>query len=77
MRGKKACVLPNAIDTEQFSFDPEQRAALRQVMDLDGKFVVGMVGRLAPEKNHGFALECMAELVNSEEATLKSMAKPV
>lgn len=63
MRRKKACVLPNAIDTERFGFDPEQRDALRRELALDGKFVIGMVGRLAPEKNHSFALECMGELV--------------
>lgn len=62
MRRKNACVLPNAIDTQRFSYDPEERKAVRQALGLDGKFVIGMVGRLSGEKNYPFALKCFREL---------------
>lgn len=57
MRRKKASVLPNAIDTEKFCYDPHVRGEMRKLLRLEDKFVVGMVGRLARQKNYDFALD--------------------
>lgn len=57
MRRKKACVLPNAIDTGKFCYDPCVRSEMRKTFQVEDKFVVGMVGRLARQKNYDFALE--------------------
>lgn len=55
-------VFNNAIDLEKFSFDAQKRAALRKELGLEGKFVVGHIGRFCYQKNHEFLLEVFAEL---------------
>ena len=61
MKSAKAMVLPNAIDISQFTFSPEVRDAVRQELGVQGKTVVGMVGRLATQKNYPFAIEVMTQ----------------
>ena len=56
MRRKKASVLPNAIDTARFQYDENIRNVTREALGVEDRYVVGMVGRLSPEKNHLFAL---------------------
>lgn len=63
MKKAAAVVLPNAIDTQKFAFDAEVREQVRGELQLEGKYVIGMVGRLSAEKNHAFALRLMAQLV--------------
>lgn len=62
MRRPKAMVLPNAIDTSKFSYDDTIRQEVRAELGLEGKYVVGMVGRLCQEKNYPFALNLISEL---------------
>ena len=62
MTRPKARVLPNAIDTRLFAYNETVRKEVRAELTLEGKFVLGMVGRLCPEKNYPFALELIARL---------------
>ena len=62
MKRSKALVLPNAVDTEQFAFDPACRAEMRRELGVEGKTVLGMVGRLSEEKNDLFPLKFLPEL---------------
>jgi len=62
MKRPRAMVLPNAVETEKFAFDEEIRREVRKELGVEGKFVIGMVGRLADQKNYPFALEIMAKL---------------
>lgn len=61
--GKKACqsdryiFLPNAIDTGRFAPDAEKRRKARQMLGVEGRYVIGHVGRFNEQKNHGFLLE--------------------
>ena len=56
-------VMPNAIDTEQFAFDPAARAALREELGIpQDAFVVGHVGRFMYQKNHGFLMDIFVQL---------------
>lgn len=61
--GKKACkkdnyiFLPNAINVDLFAFDKKIREEYRKQLGLEGKFVIGHVGRLSEPKNHMFLLE--------------------
>lgn len=59
MKRSKACVLPNAIDSEKFCFDAQIRAEVRREFGVEDNFVVGMVGRLSDQKNYGKALDIM------------------
>lgn len=62
MMRPRAMVLPNAIETERFVFDPQIRREVRQELGLEGKLAVGMIGRLSQEKNHAYALTIMEKL---------------
>ncbi len=44
-------VINNAIDVEKFSYSEENRCACRKQLNVEGKYVVGFVGRLHRQKN--------------------------
>ncbi len=54
---KKVVIIHNAIDVERMRFDPEKRNEIRDKYELQGKFVIGNVGRLHFQKNQEFAIE--------------------
>lgn len=55
-------IVHNAIDSEKFKFNPAERAALRQALGLEGKFVLGHVGRMVHQKNHQKLINVFAEI---------------
>jgi glycosyltransferase involved in cell wall biosynthesis len=57
----RIAVLPNAIDVEKFAFNPDVRRRCRIELGIDGKFVIGHVGRFEYQKNHDFLLDVFAE----------------
>lgn len=57
MKAGKVFIMHNAIDCEKFRFRPEVRERLRKEMGLEGKFVIGHVGRFERQKNHEFLLK--------------------
>lgn len=64
--------IPNGIDISRFRFDPEGREKVRNEMGLDGRLVIGNVGRLCYQKNQGFLLEVLGEVrkLNPESVLL-------
>ena len=50
-------LIANAIDTDNFVFDPDRSKALKISLGLSDKLVIGHVGNYVPEKNHGFLLK--------------------
>lgn len=73
MYGKQAVnsgnvtIINNAIDLDKFAFSQEKRDALRKELGLDGKFVVGHVGRFMKQKNHEFLIDIFAEIAKQKE----------
>lgn len=62
-RGAAYQILNNAIDSNQYVFDVAQRARMRKQLGIaDSTFVVGHIGRFAPQKNHAFLLDLFSEL---------------
>lgn len=56
-------VLPNAIETESFVFDPAARTRLREAFHIPKDvFVLGHIGRFVYQKNHAFLLDVFAAL---------------
>lgn len=49
-------VVPNGIDVEHFRFSDQSRRDVRSRLGLEGRFVVGHVGRFYCEKNHAYLL---------------------
>lgn len=62
MKRSKAMVLPNAVDTKRFAFNEQVRREVRCELQVEDKYVLGMVGRLSEEKNYPFALELFARI---------------
>lgn len=73
MYGKEAVekgsvtVINNAIDLDKFVFNKDKRDELRKELGLEGKFVVGHVGRFMKQKNHDFLIDVFAEVVKEKE----------
>lgn len=54
-------IMYNAVDCEKFRFRPQMRAQFRKEMGLEGKFVIGHVGRFERQKNHEFLIDVFGE----------------
>lgn len=55
-------LLHNGLDTELYRFNEENRSKVRKELDIEGKFVIGHVGRFSHQKNHEFLIEIFAEI---------------
>ena len=55
-------IISNAIDVSKFEYNIDVRQALRKELNLEGKFVVGHVGRFVTQKNHEFVLKVFTSL---------------
>lgn len=60
-------VIPNAIDLEKFSFDPEKRRMLRAALELaEDAVVLGHVGRFSRQKNQAFFIPLLKDLLERD-----------
>lgn len=67
VKNGKVTIIHNAIDLDRFAFNKEKRDKLRRELDLEGKFVVGHVGRFVKVKNHEFLIDAFEEVVLQKE----------
>lgn len=57
-------VIHNAIDLQQYAFDPAKREKVRQELGIGEKtFVVGNIGRLTEQKNQQYLIEAFANML--------------
>lgn len=63
--GKRAHVilLRNAIDIDSFSYDQNTSSQIKKTLGLDGKTVIGHIGRFAKQKNHPLLLDIFREIL--------------
>ena len=54
--------IPNGIDVEKFRFNDEVRKKVRKDLGIEGKLVIGNVGRLCYQKNQENLIEVFAKL---------------
>ena len=52
----------NAIDAKKYEYNEEIEKNIRKEFDLEGKFVIGHVGRFFPQKNHTFLIDIFNEV---------------
>lgn len=55
-------VLRNAIDAGEYRYDPLVRASMRKALGVEGRCVVGVVGRLSYQKNPEMSVEILREM---------------
>lgn len=67
-RSNDYVLIPNAIEISRFVFDAEVREKIRRDNGLEGKHVVGHVGRFSQQKNQIFLLETFAHLIKQDPA---------
>lgn len=59
---KDVRLLHNGVDLNIFRFDSQARNKIREEFGVEGKTVVGHIGRLHPQKNHGYLLEIFSQI---------------
>lgn len=57
----KVKILPNTIDAKKYEFSKEKQKECRKKLGIEGKTVIGHVGRFHPCKNHEYLLKVFAE----------------
>ncbi len=57
----KIQILPNAVDEKKFRFELEIRKRIRRQLGIEGRIVIGNVGRYSYTKNQDFLVRCFAE----------------
>ena len=77
MWGKKATalgkvkIMRNAVSTEAFKFNSQERIHYRDELGIDNKKAIGIVGRLDYQKNHDFLLDVFAEIEKKKPGEYK------
>lgn len=61
MPWRECVVIDNMIDAQRYLATDEKRRAVKQKFGLEGKFVVGAVGRVAPIKNYETVLRALTD----------------
>lgn len=56
-------VLKNAIDSDKYSFNEKSRDNIREKLGINGKFVIGHIGRFSYQKNHEFLIDVFSEIL--------------
>ena len=59
-------VINNAIDTDLYTYNKEKSLEVRRKLGIEGKFVVGHVGRFNYPKNHKFIVDVFDEVQKIE-----------
>ena len=59
-------ILDNAISIPKFSYNKNNREIVRKELGIEGKKVIGHVGRFVEAKNHEFLLDIFTEYVKQE-----------
>lgn len=63
----KIIFMKNAIDLRKFSFDMQIRKCYRKELNVEDKYVIGSVGRLAYPKNQEFLLEVFKQITDDRD----------
>lgn len=57
----KVKIITNAIDIEKFDYNIQIREKFREKLNVEGKIVIGHIGRFVKQKNHEYLIEIFAK----------------
>ena len=60
-------VIHNAVDLQRFKFNKNVRNKIRKDLNIEGKLVIGHVGRFTAQKNHNFLIDIFNEIHKKNE----------
>lgn len=63
-QNEKFQVVNNAIDTNKFLYNNEERINIRKKYNLENNYVIGHIGRFFHQKNHDFIIEVFKKIVD-------------
>ena len=66
LKKKLYTFIPNAVDANKFRINEEVRMRIREEFDMDGKFVIGHIGRFNYQKNHEFLIQIFKNLYDQD-----------
>ena len=62
-KNKSFEIVHNAIEVEKYKYNNIKRKEIRKILNLEGNFVIGHVGRFSYQKNHDFLVSIFKEIV--------------
>ncbi len=63
-------IMNNAVDANQYRYNPEVSKEMKKQLGIEGKKVIGHVGRFFPQKNHGFLIDIFNEIHKKDKDTV-------
>lgn len=63
-------IMTNAIDTDSFKYSNEVRLKKQEELQITGKFVIGIVGRLSEQKNYPFLFSVYKKVIEIRDDTV-------
>lgn len=73
-RYKNFTVIDNGIEVENFSYNPQIRAKIREKLGFSDKKVLGHIARFNKQKNHSFLIDIFADLIKEDDDYLLVLA---
>lgn len=72
---KRVRIMPNAIDTEKYSFNEKKRQEIRRDLKIpESMLVFGHIGRFCPQKNQSFLIDIFKEIIKQYKNSCLVMA---
>ena len=63
-------IMNNAVDANQYRYNPEVSKEMKKQLGIEGKKVIGHVGRFFPQKNHSFLIDIFNEIHKKDKDTV-------
>ena len=73
-RDKDFTVIDNGIEVENFTYNPDIRAKIREKLGFSDKKVLGHIARFNKQKNHSFLIDIFTDLIKEDDNYLLVLA---
>lgn len=67
---EKVIIMNNAIDAEDYTYQPQKSMEMKKELGVEGKLVIGHVGRFFAQKNHSFLIDIFHEIHKKNSNTV-------